>query len=72
MSHQQASLFATGEPVLGGLDRGPDRARRGVLGHGDLIVTGGSCRRTWDHAIPRTRAVVGSRIGVRFRPRGVA
>ena len=24
-----------------------------ALGHGDLIVMGGSCQRTWEHAIPR-------------------
>ena len=24
------------------------------LGHGDLIVMGGSCQRTWEHAIPKT------------------
>ncbi|WP_333768418.1 alpha-ketoglutarate-dependent dioxygenase AlkB [Streptomyces sp. IBSBF 2435] len=42
------------------------------LGHGDLIVMGGSCQRTWDHAIPKTRSAVGGRISVQFRPRGVA
>jgi alkylated DNA repair dioxygenase AlkB len=41
------------------------------LGHGDLIVMGGSCQRTWDHAVPKTRAGVGGRISVQFRPRGV-
>ena len=44
---------------------------RQPLGHGDLIVMGGSCQRTWDHAIPKTRADVGGRISVQFRPRGV-
>ena len=24
------------------------------LGHGDLIVMGGSCQRTWEHAVPKT------------------
>ncbi|MGL5861687.1 MAG: alpha-ketoglutarate-dependent dioxygenase AlkB, partial [Phycicoccus sp.] len=23
-------------------------------GHGDLLVMGGSCQRTWDHAVPKT------------------
>jgi alkylated DNA repair dioxygenase AlkB len=46
-------------------------AQRVPLGHGDLIVMGGSCQRTWDHAIPKTRGVVGGRISVQFRPRGV-
>lgn len=47
-------------------------ARRVPLGHGDLIVMGGSCQRTWDHAVPKTRTAVGGRISVQFRPRGVA
>ena len=25
-----------------------------ALGHGDLIVMGGSCQRTWEHAVPKT------------------
>jgi alkylated DNA repair dioxygenase AlkB len=41
------------------------------LGHGDLIVMGGSCQRTWEHAIPKTAKPVGPRISVQFRPRGV-
>lgn len=41
------------------------------LGHGDLIVMGGSCQRTWEHAILKTAAPVGPRISVQFRPRGV-
>lgn len=44
---------------------------RQELGHGDLIVMGGSCQRTWEHAIPKTRQPVGPRISVQFRPRGV-
>jgi alkylated DNA repair dioxygenase AlkB len=41
------------------------------LGHGDLIVMGGSCQRTWEHAIPKTAGRVGPRISIQFRPRGV-
>ncbi|SFB19873.1 DNA-N1-methyladenine dioxygenase [Amycolatopsis marina] len=41
------------------------------LGHGDLIVMGGSCQRTWEHAIPKTRKPVGPRISIQFRPAGV-
>jgi len=44
---------------------------RHVLGHGDLIVMGGSCQRTWEHAIPKTSRPVGPRISIQFRPRGV-
>lgn len=42
-----------------------------ALGHGDLIVMGGSCQRTWEHAILKTAKPVGPRISVQFRPRGV-
>jgi alkylated DNA repair dioxygenase AlkB len=42
------------------------------LGHGDLIVMGGSCQRTWEHAIPKTAKPVGPRVSVQFRPIGVA
>jgi alkylated DNA repair dioxygenase AlkB len=42
------------------------------LGHGDLIVMGGSCQRTWEHAILKTARPVGPRISVQFRPVGVA
>jgi len=41
------------------------------LGHGDLVVMGGSCQRTWDHAILKTARPVGPRISIQFRPRGV-
>ncbi len=41
------------------------------LGHGDLLVMGGSCQRTWEHSVPKTAKAVGPRISVQFRPRGV-
>ncbi|MFE0577187.1 alpha-ketoglutarate-dependent dioxygenase AlkB [Streptomyces sp. NPDC058874] len=41
------------------------------LGHGDLVVMGGSCQRTREHAVPKSARAVGSRISVQFRPRGV-
>jgi alkylated DNA repair dioxygenase AlkB len=44
---------------------------RHLLGHGDLIVMGGSCQRTWEHAIPKTARPVGPRISIQFRPIGV-
>ncbi|MBR7744110.1 alpha-ketoglutarate-dependent dioxygenase AlkB [Phycicoccus sp. BSK3Z-2] len=40
-------------------------------GHGDLVVMGGSCQRTWDHCVPKTTRPVGPRISVQFRVRGV-
>jgi len=54
-------------PRAGGHD-----TMRFPLGHGDLIVMGGSCQRTWEHAIPKTARPVGPRISVQFRPIDVA
>ena len=41
-----------------------------TLGHGDLVVMGGSCQRTWEHAVPKV-AAAGPRISVQFRPLNV-
>ena len=51
--------------------RGGGTALRFELRSGDLLVMGGSCQRTWEHAVPKTRRPVGPRISVQFRPRGV-
>ncbi len=51
--------------------RGGGPALRHELGHGDLLVMGGSCQRTWEHAVPKTSRPTGPRISVQFRPRGV-
>ncbi|MFD8221468.1 alpha-ketoglutarate-dependent dioxygenase AlkB [Streptomyces sp. NPDC059697] len=51
--------------------RGGGETVRRPLGHGDLIVMGGSCQRTWEHAIPKTARAAGPRISVQFRPNGV-
>jgi alkylated DNA repair dioxygenase AlkB len=51
--------------------RGGGPALRRSLGHGDLLVMGGSCQRTWEHAVPKTSVATGPRISVQFRPRGV-
>ncbi|MGY1698032.1 alpha-ketoglutarate-dependent dioxygenase AlkB [Geodermatophilus sp. SYSU D00814] len=53
-------------PVGGG------ESLRFPLGHGDLVVMGGSCQRTWEHCIPKTTRPVGPRVSVQFRPAGVA
>jgi alkylated DNA repair dioxygenase AlkB len=53
-------------PVGGG------QSLRYPLGHGDLVVMGGSCQRTWEHSIPKTAKPVGPRVSVQFRPAGVA
>lgn len=51
--------------------RGGGPVQRHEVGHGDLLVMGGSCQRTWDHAIPKTSRAVGPRISAQFRPRNV-
>ncbi len=38
------------------------------LGHGDLLVMGGSCQRTWLHGIPKVASCLGARISIQFRP----
>ena len=45
---------------------------RHTLHHGDLVVMGGSCQRTWEHAVPKTSRSVGPRVSIQFRPRGVS
>lgn len=51
--------------------RGGGETVRRSLGHGDLLVMGGSCQRTWEHCVPKTARPVGPRISVQLRPRGV-
>ncbi len=55
------------------------RPRQGVggssvsfpVGHGDLLVMGGSCQRTWEHAVLKTARPVGPRISIQLRPHNV-
>jgi alkylated DNA repair dioxygenase AlkB len=51
--------------------RGGGPTLRHDLGHGDLLVMGGSCQRTWEHAIPKSTRAAGPRISVQFRPHDV-
>jgi alkylated DNA repair dioxygenase AlkB len=51
--------------------RGGGASLRLPQSHGDLLVMGGSCQRTWEHAVPKTTAPTGPRISIQFRPRGV-
>ena len=55
-----SSFGAGGTPTLGF-----------PVGHGDLLVMGGTCPRTWDHAVLKTVKPVGPRISVQFRPLNV-
>lgn len=50
--------------------RGGGASLRFTLGSGDLLVMGGSCQRTWDHAVPKVTGA-GPRLSVQFRPPGV-
>ncbi len=38
------------------------------VGHGDLLVMGGSCQRTWLHGVPKVANCLGARISIQFRP----
>ena len=51
--------------------RGGGPSLRLPQGHGDLLVMGGSCQRTWEHAVPKTAIPKGPRISIQFRPRDV-
>ena len=46
-------------------------ALRHEVSHGDLLVMGGTCQRSWQHAIPKTTRATGPRISIQFRPRGI-
>ena len=51
--------------------RNGGRSLRLPQAHGDLLVMGGSCQRTWEHAVPKTARPMGPRISIQFRPRDV-
>ena len=66
------AIVSVGTPrTLALRPRGGGPSLRYQLGHGDLVVMGGSCQRTWEHAIPKTTSAVGPRISIQFRPEGV-
>ncbi|MFI2609262.1 alpha-ketoglutarate-dependent dioxygenase AlkB [Kitasatospora sp. NPDC018619] len=68
------AILSVGEPrtlALRPRSGGPTAVRH-PLGHGDLVVMGGSCQRTWEHAVPKTARPVGPRISIQFRPHGVS
>lgn len=47
--------------------RGGSVAHRFTPGEGDLLVMGGSCQHTWEHAVPKV-AVAEPRLSLMFRP----
>ena len=66
------AILSLGNPRIMALrPAGGGHTRRYLLGHGDLLVMGGTCQRTWQHAIPKSANVFGPRISVQFRPAGV-
>lgn len=67
------AIVSVGDPrdlVLRPRDGGATLLRL-PLGHGDLVVMGGSCQRTMEHAVPKSARAVGPRISVQFRTHGV-
>ena len=44
---------------------------RYLVGHGDLLVMGGTCQRTWEHSVPKMAKPTGPRISVQFRQEGI-
>ena len=66
------AILSVGDPRRLALrPRGGGESISVEMGHGDLVVMGGSCQRTWEHAVPKTNRPVGPRISVQFRPAGV-
>ena len=63
------SLGATRTFAMRRRDGGP--SLRLPQAHGDLLVMGGSCQRTWEHAVPKTSTPTGPRVSIQFRPREV-
>lgn len=61
------ALVSLGEPRRFLLrPRGGGTSRPFMLGHGDLLVTGGDTQRTWEHAVLKV-AHAGPRISIAFR-----
>jgi len=47
--------------------KGGGRSLPFQLGRGDLLVTGGTTQRTWEHSVPKVARVEGPRISLAFR-----
>jgi alkylated DNA repair dioxygenase AlkB len=61
------ALVSLGEPRRFLLrPKGGGASRAFLLGHGDLLVTGGKTQRTWEHAVPKV-SQAGPRISVAYR-----
>ncbi len=63
------ALVSLGEPRRFLLrPKGGNTSRVFMLGHGDLLVTGGRTQRDWDHSVPKA-AQAGPRISLAYRHR---
>lgn len=51
--------------------KGGGKTLKFPVGHGDLVVMGGSTQRTHEHAILKTKQAVGPRISIQFRPQWI-
>jgi alkylated DNA repair dioxygenase AlkB len=61
------ALVSLGEPRKFLLrPKGGGKSRAYLLGRGDLLVTGGTTQRTWEHTVPKV-AHAGPRISIAFR-----
>lgn len=62
------ATVSLGEPRTFGLRPKQGGERHNFrLGHGDLVVMGGTCQRTWEHCVPKV-ARAGPRMALMFRP----
>jgi len=63
-----AIMSVGAERVLSIRPKGGGVTRKFPVGHGDLVVMGGSAQRTHEHAILKSKQAVGPRISIQFRP----
>ena len=61
------AIVSTGQPRSFHMrSRGGGASRTWQVGHGDLLVMGGSCQHDWEHCVPKV-AVAGPRLSIMFR-----
>jgi len=63
-----AIMSVGAERTLSIRPKGGGATRKFPVGHGDLVVMGGSAQRTHEHAILKTKQAIGPRISIQFRP----
>jgi alkylated DNA repair dioxygenase AlkB len=67
LDHAVVAIVSLGEPRPFRLrPRGGGASLSWELGHGDLLVMGGTCQRTWQHSVPKVHRA-GPRLSVTFR-----